>query len=76
MSNKIIPRGGNDEVMTPSKLANEIVEYFDPFKREDFYNRVSVLEPCYGRGAFVNALMENAKKNDSTWGSSACSTRL
>ena len=51
MSNtrSIIPKGGNDIVMTPPYLADKLVRYFIP-------PNVSVLEPCAGNNAFVDAL--------------------
>ncbi len=40
----------NDEFMTPHKLANELV------KQLPIYEGETVLEPCYGDGAFKEAL--------------------
>ncbi len=49
MSNRpLAPKGGNDVVMTPSYLAEAIVNYFAP--------NGNVLEPCRGQGSFTNAL--------------------
>lgn len=43
-----IPKGGNDNVMTPPDLALAIVEHFNP-------QGYSILEPCNGHGAFSAA---------------------
>ena len=51
---KLIPKGGNDCVMTPPDLAEKIVEYFKPV--------TSFLEPCKGEGSFVNAAEKRAKR--------------
>ena len=48
-SRPLIPKGGNDVVMTPRPLARKIVEHFSPSG--------SILEPCKGDGAFTDALM-------------------
>lgn len=49
MGRIMIPKGGNDNIMTPPYLAEELVQWFIP-------PNVSVLEPCKGNGAFINAL--------------------
>lgn len=56
MARSIIPKGGNDEVYTPPELAQQIVDYFSPYKNR---TDIRVMEPCYGEGAFVNACMNN-----------------
>lgn len=48
MGKQLIPKGGNDRVMTPDHLAEKIVGHFIPFG-------CSVLEPCKGDGAFIRA---------------------
>jgi len=48
----LIPSGGNDKVYTPDVLADKIVSFFHPYGQ-------SVLEPCRGGGAFINALAKN-----------------
>jgi len=59
MSRSIIPKGGNDEVYTPPELAQQIVNYFNPF---GYGTPIKVMEPCYGKGAFVDAFTDNFKK--------------
>jgi len=44
----LIPKGGNDNIMTPPKLALDIVRYFNPSGL--------MLEPCSGDGAFWDAM--------------------
>lgn len=44
----LAPRGGNDRVYTPPKLARQIVGHFKPTGRR--------LEPCAGKMAFVQAM--------------------
>ena len=44
----LAPKGGNERVYTPPALAAQIVAHFRPSGR--------ALEPCSGRGAFVNEL--------------------
>lgn len=44
----LIPKGGNDRVMTPDSLALDIVKHFMPFGTK-------CLEPCKGEGAFIRA---------------------
>lgn len=44
----LAPRGGNDKVYTPPDVAKTIVSHFSPFGR--------CMEPCAGKGAFVDAL--------------------
>jgi len=51
----IVPQGGNDKVMTPLLLAQDIVNYFNPFGQK-------CLEPCKGTGNFVTAF-ENISIN-------------
>lgn len=46
----LIPKGGNDKIMTPPELARKIVQYFKP---QGF-----ILEPCKGGGAFYDAILE------------------
>ena len=46
----LAPKGGNDRVYTPDALARQIVRHFKPCG--------AMLEPCRGRGAFYNALLE------------------
>ena len=65
----MIPKGGSDEVYTPPELAQQIVDYFDPFGQSIInldsgeLEHIKLLEPCYGRGAFVNAFIRNANNN-------------
>lgn len=47
MARILIPRGGNDQIMTPDYLAEQIVDHFSPVG--------SILEPCRGGGAFTRA---------------------
>ena len=42
----LIPKGGNDRVYTPPKLARTICEHFKPTGR--------LLEPCKGEGSFIS----------------------
>ncbi len=44
MGNQLIPKGGNDCVQTPKKLAKDIVKHFNPTG--------NILEPCKGDGNF------------------------
>lgn len=44
----LTPKGGNDRVYTPPWLAKAIVQHFNPTG--------SSCDPCFGGGAFVNAL--------------------
>lgn len=46
----LIPKNGNDRVMTPKKLCEDIINYFKPTG--------SILEPCKGTGNF-SGLMPN-----------------
>lgn len=53
MSRPLAPKGGNDRIYTPPKLAEEIVKHFQPYG--------AILEPCagpIGRQAFVDALID------------------
>ena len=50
-SRPLAPRGGNDRVYTPARLAKDIVQHFKPFG--------ACLEPCEGKGAFTSALKES-----------------
>jgi hypothetical protein len=45
---RLIPKGGNDVVMTPDPLALDIVKHFQPYGWK-------CLEPCKGEGAFMRA---------------------
>ena len=47
MSRVLIPKGGNDRIMTPDYLALDIVKHFTPSGK--------CLEPCRGEGAFMRA---------------------
>lgn len=51
MGKKLIPNNGCDKVYTPDFLAQKLVNYFIPVNKE-----ITVLEPCRGNSAFVNAL--------------------
>lgn len=51
MGERLIPKGGNDCVMTPDYLADKIVSHFNPFGQ-------TVLEPCKGEGAFMRAFQK------------------
>ena len=44
----LAPKGGDDRVYTPDKLAKLIVDHFMPTGR--------ILEPCKGKGAFLRVL--------------------
>lgn len=48
MGKTIIPKGGQDNIMTPPELAEKIVKHFNPVG--------AMLEPCAGDFAFVNAM--------------------
>lgn len=48
MGKSIAPKGGEDRIYTPPELAQQIVDHFKPSG--------SMLEPCYGKGAFFNAM--------------------
>ena len=50
-SRPLAPRGGNDRVYTPPRLAKDIVQHFKPTG--------ICVEPCEGRGAFTSALKES-----------------
>ena len=68
MGRSIIPNGGNDLIFTPPELAQQIVDYFDPFGQTPLdltsgeIMNIQVMEPCKGQGAFVDALLNNARK--------------
>lgn len=47
----LIPKGGNDKIMTPDNIAIQIVNHFKPHGK--------ILEPCRGEGAFIRALEGN-----------------
>ncbi len=49
----LAPKGGNDKVYTPPKLAQQIVDHFRPY--------ASCCEPCYGKGAFYQAMRQTAQ---------------
>lgn len=48
MGKTIIPHGGNDRIFTPDYLVQSIIKHFSP--------EGSILEPCFGGGAFYNNL--------------------
>lgn len=48
-----VPKGGDDNVMTPESLAYAIVEYFEP--------KGSINDPCGGERAFPIAFEQYAK---------------
>ena len=50
MSQPLAPKGGNDRVYTPPDLAESIVRHFDVRGRR--------LDPCRGKGAFENAMVD------------------
>lgn len=52
MSQPLAPKGGNDRVYTPPALAKAIVDHFKPSGM--------LLEPCAGKGAFVDAMLPYA----------------
>ncbi len=52
----LIPKGGNDKIMTPPNLAKAIVDHFLPWG--------FCLEPCRGDGAFFDAMMPYARVLD------------
>lgn len=52
---QLIPKGGNDCVMTPPDLAHQIVKHFSPRFNTTHYN---FLEPCRGTGSFYNAMQQ------------------
>jgi len=51
MTNKLIPKGGNDCVETPLEVAKMIVKHYNPTGK--------ILEPCKGEGNFLKVLPEN-----------------
>jgi hypothetical protein len=51
---RLIPTGGNDEVMTPDDVALDVVRHF----ADQVDKNAKVLEPCAGQGAFVRAYKE------------------
>ncbi len=51
MSQPLAPKGGNDRIYTPPRLAKDIVQHFKVYGK--------CMEPCAGRGAFVNAMEES-----------------
>lgn len=56
---QLIPKGGNDCVMTPPDLARKIVGYFRPTGY--------ILEPCMGDGAFYDHLKPFAFEGKVDW---------
>ena len=52
----LIPKGGNDCIMTPPELARRIVDHFS----SAFLNGDKFLEPCKGEGAFVSAIEKHS----------------
>ena len=44
----LIPKNGNDNIMTPPSIAMKIVQHFRPHGK--------TLEPCKGDGAFISAM--------------------
>lgn len=48
MSRPLVPKGGNDVVMTPYDLATRIIAHFKPAGR--------ILEPCKGTGVFSHQM--------------------
>lgn len=55
MGKILIPKGGNDRIMTPDPLAQWIVDYFKPVGK--------ILEPCAGDGAFLRAFADYDGRN-------------
>lgn len=47
----LVPKGGNDKVYTPDEMALQIVQHFQSQIKPDN----TILEPCYGQGAFLRA---------------------
>lgn len=60
MGRTLIPKGGNDKIMTPDPLAQWIVDYYSPIGK--------VLEPCSGDGAFLRALADYDGRNQFAYG--------
>jgi hypothetical protein len=56
---KLIPKGGNDCVMTPPDLARQIVGHFNPSG--------CILEPCMGDGSFYYSLQPFALNEQVDW---------
>jgi hypothetical protein len=52
MSKPLTPAGGDNRVYTPPPLARAIVDHFDPHG--------SLLDPCRGKGAFHDAMLNRA----------------
>lgn len=52
MNQPLAPKGGNDRVYTPPELARAIVRHFKPSG--------DCLEPCSGKGAFVQAMLRES----------------
>lgn len=55
----LIPKGGNDCIMTPRELARKIVAHFRPSG--------CILEPCMGEGAFKDNLEDYAFEGKVDW---------
>jgi len=69
MSRSIVPSGGNDRIYTPLKLAQDIVDYFDPYGPS---GNGKVMEPCKGDGAFIQALYNNGVKHGKEFSIDCC----
>ena len=55
----LVPKGGNDRVYTPDQLALDVVEHFLP----QINSNARILEPCYGKGAFIKAFKKYGLTN-------------
>jgi len=53
MKKQLIPKGGNDKVMTPEYLVKEIIKHFKP--------KGKILEPCKGSGNFLKHLPKDTR---------------
>lgn len=47
IKNRLVPKNGNDVIMTPDELAFNIVQHYKPYGL--------ILEPCSGEGSFIRA---------------------
>lgn len=50
----LIPSNGNDKIYTPEPLARYIINHFKPSGK--------ILDPCMGKGAFIDNFPENSHK--------------
>lgn len=62
---RLIPKGGNDCVMTPPQLAQDVVNYFQT--NYQIFCDDSMIEPCRGTGSFFNAMKEIVAPQNVDW---------